>query len=207
MATKLGKEIIRRIFSSMETYSISHNNAQNVQIGQIIKTIEEKMNRGMEAIQSNVEQMINNKLSNLSQESNQQPTNQQRSYSTAVGNTKSGAVKDFRTIMLVNKNEEIAEEMDRISRAKNIITHGKCEEGAAIDRSFAEDLIKELQIGPPAISTLERIGQIKEGENGLTQKRPIKLTLKSKEDQEKILNNLRNLKGKLLYKGISITTA
>ena len=36
-------------------------------------------------------------------------------------------------------------------------------------------------------------------------KRPMKVTLKNEEERDKVLNNLRNLKDKTLYKGISIT--
>ena len=36
-------------------------------------------------------------------------------------------------------------------------------------------------------------------------KKPIKVVLHNEQDKEKILNNLRNLKGNTKYKGISIT--
>ena len=45
----------------------------------------------------------------------------------------------------------------------------------------------------------------KESGNGTALKRPIKLIMNSEEDKEKVLNNLRHLKGKTLYKSISIT--
>ena len=44
--------------------------------------------------------------------------------------------------MLENKNEELAEETDRKTRAKNIIVHGKLEVEDAVDKNFAEDLFK-----------------------------------------------------------------
>jgi hypothetical protein len=107
--------------------------------------------------------------------------------------------------MLANKNQEIEEEKDRTAEQKTSIIHGKSEVGVADDKHFAENLIKEFQIGAPKIDKIERIGQEKEQANGTTQKRPIKLVLKSEEDKEKVLNNLGHLKGKILYKSISIT--
>ena len=107
--------------------------------------------------------------------------------------------------MVVNRNEEMEEERDRKSRAKNIIIHGKFEVGKADDKFFSDNLIKELQIGAPKINQIERIGKESEGGNGSTQKRPIKLTMNSEEDKDKVLNNLKALKDKPLYKAISIT--
>ena len=176
----------------------------------IIKIIEEKLSNGFETIQLNVEKLINDKLNNAKCPDHLKPTNQTtrdinqiRNYAHAVGNQNSSPVNDLRTIMLVNKNEELAEEAERKSRSNNIIIHGKSETGPADDKFFTDNLIKELQIGSVATKQIERIGQ--KTEETSTKKRPIKLTMKSEEEKDKILNNLRNLKDKILYKGISIT--
>jgi hypothetical protein len=50
-------------------------------------------------------------------------------------------------------------------------------------------LIKELQIGAPNISKIERIGMEKESGNGAALKRPIKLIMNSEEDKEKVFRN------------------
>ena len=168
--------------------------------GKMMKMIEEKLNRGFQAIQTNLTNTIDERLNTPSTQ------NQQRSYATAVGINRTAKVSDLRSIMLANKNEEIEEEKDKKNRIKNIIIHGKVEEsGETDDRQFAETLIKELQIGAPNISKIERIGMEKDSGNGAAQKRPIKIIMNSEEDKEKVLNNLRHLKGKTLYKSISIT--
>ena len=161
--------------------------------------IESKLNQGLKDIQTNVKSIIDERLDtpNLA--------NQQRSYANAVGTNNKAKVSDLRSFMLANKNEEIEEEKDRQNRVKNIIIHGKTEEEAEDDKHFAENLIKELQIGAPKINKIERIGQEKITENESNSKRPIKLVMNSEDDKEKIINNLRNLKGKTLFKGISIT--
>ena len=56
------------------------------------------------------------------------------------------------------------------------------------------------QISSVVIKQVERIGQQSDNK-----KRPIKVTLKSEEERDKILNNLCNLKGKDNYKGVSVT--
>ena len=166
-----------------------------IDTGNLMKMIEDKLQNGLQAIQTNVKSIIDERLSTSNTPS------QQRSYATAVGTNRTAKVSDLRSIMLANKNEEIEEEKDRQARAKNIIIHGKSEGEDTDDKHFAESLIKELQIGAPKITKMERIGQ----ENGPNLKRPIKIVMNSEEEKEKILNNLRHLKGKELYKGIGIT--
>ena len=189
------------IESEPKASEFMHNEGR---MGYLIETIEKKISKGFETIQSNVENMINSKLGKLNPEKIYE-SNQQQTYAGAVGNATPGIIKDRRTQMLVNKNEEMEEERDRKSRAKNIIIHGKFEIGKADDKFFSENLIKELQIGALKINQIERIGKEAEGGNGSTQKRPMKLIMNNEEDKDKVLHNLKALKGKSLYKGISIT--
>ena len=135
--------------------------------------------------------------------------NQIRTYATAIGNQNPGSVKNARALMLVNKNEELAEQIERMKRVNNLIIHGNCEvaedveEGKVKDKEFAESLLKDLQIGAVGIKQIERIGQRPD----LTsqKKRPIKLIFNCEDDKDKVLDNLCNLKGMRCYKGISIT--
>ena len=110
-----------------------------------MKMIEDKLQNGLQAIQTNVKSIIDERLSTSN------TPNQQRSYATAVGTNRTAKVSDLRSIMLANKNEEIEEEKDRQARAKNIIIHGKSEGEDTDDKHFAETLIKELQIGAPRL--------------------------------------------------------
>ena len=184
----------------VETQNLQEETKLENDTVKFMKMIEEKLSRGFQAIQTNLTNTIDERLNTTN------PQSPQRSYASAVGNNRTARVTDLRSIMLANKNEEIEEEKDRQKRVKNIIIHGKVEEsGATDDRKFAEDLIKELQIGAPNISQIERIGLEKEPENGAARKRPMKLIMNSEEDKEKVLRNLRLLKGKTIYKSISIT--
>ena len=106
--------------------------------------------------------------------------------------------------MLEDKNQVLAEEMDKKRRERNIIIHGISEMSTDGDKTFARNLFKALHAVPTPVLQIERIGQKSEStqEPG---KRPIKITFKSEEDKNGVLDNLRYLKGKMEYKGINIT--
>ena len=94
--------------------------------------------------------------------------------------------------------------MDQRSRVKNLIIHGKEENDATTDALFTKDLLKDLEIRPLSIDYIERIGRKSDSEQGAV-KRPIKIAFKSEDDKNKVLDSLRNLKGKSAYKGVGIT--
>ena len=102
--------------------------------------------------------------------------------------------------MLETKHEEITEELDRKSRVNNLIIHGKQEFNATDDEAFAKNLFKDLQVETITIQQIERIRQ-----NNDLQRRPIKLVLKSEEDKKRVFDNLKHLKDRTQYTGISVT--
>ena len=106
---------------------------------------------------------------------------------------------NFRCIMLEAKNEELAEQFEKRRREKNLIVHGKKEQSKEDDSEFFNQLVKDLQIGSIKIKQIQRIGTMMPNKN-----RPIKLEFNTEEDKVKVFNNLRNLKGKNDYIGISI---
>ena len=183
-----------------------HENEKSIinSTDQLMKMIEEKLNGGLDTIQKNVEKLVNEKFNNIPSnivvpDSEAHSTSSLiRSYADTAGNQ--GSAKNFRNIMMATKNEERAEEADRKSRGKNLIIHGKEEIEPNTDKEFVDNLIKELQIGVVNVQLVDRIGQVTQG-----RKRPLKMVLNNEEDQQKVLHNLTNLKGKPSYKGISIT--
>ena len=176
--------------------------------------IEKKLTHGLHTMKSNMEKLINAKLGQqvgiknyvTSELENANTTttttnNTTSSYAAAVGKSGDNISGNFRAIILTAKNEELAEEADRKRRAANLIIHGKDEEvGPNDDKKFINDLITDLQIGVINIKYTGRIGN----KGGRT--RPIKLVFNNEEDKEKVLNNLKNIKGTQIYKGISITS-
>ena len=95
--------------------------------------------------------------------------------------------------MLATKNEELAEETERKRRWQYLIIHGKEEIPSDDDKEFINQMITDLQIGAVKFKQMERLGNINVGKT-----RPIKLVFNN-EDQQKVFNNLRNLKGKTYY--------
>ena len=109
-------------------------------------------------------------------------------------------------MMMETKNEELAEEADRQRREKNIIIHGAekkfwGETGENEDKSFVKNLMTNLQIGAISADQVERLGPDTKESN---KTRPLKVVFKTKDDQQKVLSNLRNLKGNNEYTRISI---
>ena len=101
--------------------------------------------------------------------------------------------QDMKTVMRVARNDEKIEEGEKQRRANNIIIHGAEEIGETPDEIKTNDAgyIKDIfaKIGVEVkVVTIARLGTSREG------KRPIKLIMKSKEDKEKVMNNLSRLK-------------
>ena len=120
-----------------------------------------------------------------------QPT--RRSYASTLQGSKTEQVNNFRDIVAAAKNEEKAEERERISRQNNIIIFGREEtendqDAPDKDKVFYNQLITDLTIGSANAKSIIRIGNKRDGG-----KRPIKVTLTSTNDKEKVMNNLRNL--------------
>ena len=121
-------------------------------------------------------------------------------YAAAVGRQETHMpTNDFRAIILASKNEELADESERKRRACNLVIHGKEELSTNDDKEFMDDLIKEICIGNVKIKTIERIGQVKENK-----RRPMKVVFANVAFKEKVLGNLRYLKGKDKFIGISV---
>ena len=78
------------------------------------------MNKGFKTMQTNVNKMIDDKLNipNSQEQPQNTNSNQQRTYANAVSDTKSGPIKDLRTLILVNENEELAEEEKKTEKAE-----------------------------------------------------------------------------------------
>ena len=182
---------------------------------EINKSIDNRIN----AMQSTIINLMETKLNEITKQNEDKfiainnKQNVESSYATALGGKDGGrpdvsvtnnqftpTVANFRSIMMSTKNEELAEQKDKEMRSRNIIIHGKQESEPQDDSDFVKNLIKDIgENVTPKVHV--RIG--KETEN--KKKRPIKVILDKLDDKERIMNNLRKLKDKDQYKGISIT--
>ena len=107
---------------------------------------------------------------------------------------------NFRSIMMTKRNEESVEQREKKEQSSNIIVHGKEEnKGQSDDALLVNNTIQQVcgNVMPQLIS---RIGWSKGNK-----KKPIKGVLHNEWDKEKILNNLKKLKGNTKCKGTSTT--
>ena len=170
--------------------------------------IKKELSFGFSEIKENVKQLIETKFNKLQTVTNDAiPTDSTDSptttYASAAGNNHVSG--NLRSIMMTTKNEEITEQNEKKRRAKNIIVFGKSEHSQrwqkAEDEEFAKQLLKDIQVGSVKIKEINRIGEYN---REATKDRPMKITVDTEEEQQKIMTNLNNLKGNEEYRGISI---
>lgn len=118
------------------------------------------------------------------------------------------APPDLRSIMREQQNEQLVEERDKKQRSCNLVIHGFIEnhaenkgEAKKTDEDFVKAFINDVGLDI-AYKSLFRLGS-NEGKQG-PYKRPLKIVLSSEEEKDSIMANLRKLKGKEKYIGISV---
>ena len=156
----------------------------------IMKMIKKELSFGFSEIKENVKQLIETKFNKLPTVTNDAiPTDSTDSpaitYASAVGNNHVSG--NLRSIMMTTKNEEITEQNEKKRRAKNIIVFGKSEHSQrwqkAEDEEFAKQLLKDIQVGSVKIKEINRIGEYN---REATKDRPMKITVDTEEEQQKI---------------------
>lgn len=148
----------------------------------------------------------------------------QKSYAAAVGDAeplqkstgsvsleKNGIihVPDIRSIIREEENERLADETDKKRRTCNFIVHGVKEnvipenqgkQSKKMDKDFVNALISDVGMSFN-IKQVFRLG----ADAANDRIRPIKVVLDCENDKNNLLKNLRKLKGKDKYKGVSVT--
>ena len=150
------------------------------------REMEEKLNHVMIQTKSYIES-----VQNTSKEKNQTPK---------------GTYIDFRAIMEETKNAEVVEEKEKKLCSKNLIIHG-VEESSSDNKDDAiksndiciNNFIAALKV-TSTVKIASRIGLPAQDKN-----QPIKVVMNTEEERNKILSNLKNLKGIPERKTISIT--
>ena len=170
----------------------------------IIQIIEKKLKEGFSEIKEDVNQFMETKLNKIPATTidNTPSDSATPTYASAVGRNHG----NFKTIMMATKNEEITELAEKKKRGKNIMVFGRREHDGdrwkkSDDKEFVEQFIKDIQVGQIEVKEINRIGTFNIDEPRI---RPLKITLNTEEDQQKIMGSLRNLKDNESYKGISI---
>ena len=183
-------------------------------INQIMKSFQEMFEKQITVMESKFKAVIENKLdekmttmSALTEDQKEQVQNEipakarPRSYSSALNGT-----EDFRLIMQEAKNQEIIEEREKVRREKNFIVHGLEEIGEQIDSIKNNDentIAKILEVVgvERQMENCTRLGKQEQNKN-----RTLKVVMKTKQDKESVLQNLRKLKGTAeVFGKISVT--
>ena len=115
---------------------------------------------------------------------------------------------DLRVIIKEAENDKLIEENEKKNRACNIIIHGVPESaisdqtrGKQHDDEYVTNFISSLALNIK-YKTMYRLG--KRAETNEASKRPIKIIMNNDADKDRIMENLKHLKGKEEYKGISV---
>ena len=115
---------------------------------------------------------------------------------------------DLRAIIMEEKNEQLAAETEKKMRFCNLILHG-VKESITVDKNqskqrdeefittFIEDLWLEIKY-----KSIYRLGREAKKEQS---KRPIRVVMYSERGRDRIMMNLKQLKGQEKYKGVSMT--
>ena len=120
------------------------------------------------------------------------------SYASAL---KSGASKKHQVTLMKQRNSELLEKKEKDVRACNFVIHGKKLWTTEGDKKYVQNLLKDMSVGAMQAQTVNRIG--KNIEKGGAH--PLLVKLKTKEDKDKFMANLSQLKGKEEYQGVRIT--
>ena len=138
---------------------------------------------------------------------------QTKSYAQSVQNTSqeknqtaNGTYIDFCAIMEETKNAELVEEKEKKLHSKILIIHG-VEESSSDNKNdaiksddiYINDFVAALKV-TSTVKSASRIGLLIQDKN-----RPIKVVMNTVQKRNRILSNLRNLKGISEYKTISVT--
>ena len=124
-----------------------------------------------------------------------------KTFATAVTATKPDTISpaSFRSIMRATQNEEINENKEKEKRRLNIIVHGRESENIENTREFVTSLFNDVGLGAVTPKEVNVIGKEEHP------KRPIIVEFKCEQDKDKIMSNLKKLKGHTSYHRISVT--
>ena len=166
-------------------------------VDQTINQLGEKFDKGLAGIPDDIKTNCTKYVS-ATQDVNIEDQNHVEGTSLTTPKTYAAALEvtaNFRKIMDEAKEDEKVEEQEKERRCKNLIIHGADEKGVNNDEIKQKD--KEY-----IARFLDKIGVsnqpesiIRLGKQNETNKRTMKIVIKTKEDKERVMVNLNKLKG------------
>ena len=167
---------------------------------EIISSLKEMFDKKIVQLESTFESIIENKLVAKLNTEVAVPTNGELSSTpAAAGSSYASKVlqlpSEVRKALQDAKNDEKVEDSEKEKRSCNFVIHGAEEIGSDAneikenDTQYLRDILRKLEVAsqPESVTRL--------GAPGNSGKRPIKVIMKSKADQQSVMSNLRRLKG------------
>ena len=189
-------ELESALDETLQRLTDMNNNDDN----NLVRMIEEKLTTGLETRLKSLQDTLTASIEEKLKVCYNKMTSNSKSYAQIAGRNTIENPEEFRTILLSTRNEELVEERNRTARAGNIIIHGVDENGPENDKTFVYDLLKWIDAGEIKPKEISRIGEPK-----AAKKRPIIVTLRSEVNKNKVMLNLKHLKGKDSFKSRSVT--
>lgn len=195
-------------------------NAMSMKPDEILQSLTEMMAKKFDEVEKNLKESIFTEVNknNLQiEEKLEKVAETNKTYANALNNENKSAAtitpattQDFRSIIRDEHNEQRAEDSDKKARACNIVIHGFKEltTGEVLasenhDVSLINALLADIGLEDLNPKSVIRLG--KKNSTVEQSKRPIKVTMMNEESKDRIMSNLKHLKGNDTYKGISIT--
>ena len=170
---------------------------------ELISSLKEMFNQHVSDVKRNIESLIDIKLGDkLNQIAGMTASNDDNASTAKTYASSVGGPNDLRKIMKEARNEEKLEAREQEQRSNNFIIHGAEEIGdnpadkLKNDKQYILDILEQIRLADIKPKYMMRLGEIKENKG-----RTIKVEMKIKEDKDKVMNNLKFLKGTEDYFG------
>ena len=183
--------------------TVERDNRNQATLTASFEKMEQSLNQQISAMKDDFINLINERLCTKPSEFESYAGRAKGKYSKQYNEVKANANSQQEKQKFISQRtilEQLEEEIEQKERELNIIIHGKSETLIQNeDTKFVHKLV-EAVAGNIKPKSFERFGIIKENK-----KRPIKVIFHNVEHKAKVMNNLRDLKGRQEFKGISIT--
>ena len=113
--------------------------------------------------------------------------------------------KNLQVIFQEEIDSKTSEEQDKIMRSRNIIIHNMAEASSDDNTENKNDEVAVYKLMQAIRVPVSCKAPIRIGKGETNKIRPMKVIFNNKEDKERVMNNLANLKNQSAYKGVSIT--
>ena len=170
----------------------------------ILETIDKLLDRKLESVAEKLGKSVMNELKKSNKNIDdklKEVINENKSYAETVKGSmdnkenKTNTVPDIRSILDEAKNDQLIEEKDRAARAKNIIIYGLEEKGDDANAKKTHDELMTRLFLERINVQVTPLNTFRLGKPDPNKTRPLKLEMANTSDKDRIMQNLKRLKG------------